>query len=211
MNFFKKHYVWLLVIVIVSSGFGWYRSAINAAEARGEVKELVRLADSTNQEFQDSILVWIPRDSARMSVIQGLSDDLEAQSTAARVQGEEALETILGAQTTISGLRDSLGTLTAADLDQIEAGIDSLVEANTSCLVALGTCDVLSDSMQVALFDIRTHLDRSILVNTQQTVVIDRLQAIRHPKMSTAGYAGWGVAVVEAVVLILQALSGGGN
>lgn len=200
----RMYIIGIMITIVAGTAIGWYHSEIREAEARGKVKVLVEQVDSADQVFQDSLLVWVPRDSIRSVAIQALSNDLTVQSAAARVRGEEALEAILGTRSLISSLRDSLKTLTATDLDQIEAGIDSLEEANSLCLIALSGCEVLSDSMHLALFDTKAQLDRSTLLGQRQGEVILRLQGIRHPKVGTVGWLGWGAAAVIAILATLK-------
>jgi len=204
----KAYGIYVAILAAIGLAFGWYRSEIRAAEARGQAELMAAQAEAGWQALLDSVDVWDARKAAADSAIQGLRVKLEDQAGSARAAHDGTMQVVLAARGRIRSLVDSIESLTVEDLDVIAAAIDSSEESSRLCNQALGTCQQLVTAGDSRIWALEAEQRQSLDLNRSQALVIDRLQGLRRPSVGTVGILGWGIAGVEAVVLILQVLGG---
>ena len=204
LTLIKSYGGWMALVAALGLAFGLYRSEIAAAEARGQAEQMAAEVEAGWTALLDSVDIWDARKATADSAIQALRSDLDRQSGLVRVARESASTAIVSARATIAALSDSLGQLTQFDLDAIGAAIDSSEEANRLCTGALGSCEQLVKAADARIWDLEAEQRVSLDLNRNQAIVIDRLQSLRGPRITTLGWLGWAAAVLEAVAIVVR-------
>ena len=198
------------IVLLLVVSVAWVNGKIQAAEARGKAEEMAR---ATRLEFEavvDSINAsWAERDAAWKAENAALRDSLGTQTQSLALSRESAARATEDARRAISNLTSQVDSLTQVALDQASAAIDSLETAERLCSVALGTCEDLVTAADARIWDLEARQRQSLDLNRAQALTIERLQELGRPKMGTGGYVAAGIAIVEAIVIVLQAASGG--
>ena len=164
----KAYAIGGLALLVLTLGFGWYRTEIRRAEARGARNEIVKDYEAlklTYTAFRDSA---VRADSVRAAEL--------TQSKLAQDALEDELLTVRAdARANLSALRRRLATDTVP-VAEVEAVLTVLEEEAETCSLALANCGLVTAQLEERVSGLtRQGVEAQALISEQQ-LTIETLQ-----------------------------------
>lgn len=199
----RKLIPWAAIIaILLTLGYGWYRTEIARAEARGEVRLLRDQLDSATvayDAFVDSVAREDSLSDARLraALIRHArqEDELEA-AHAASLSRIEGLETLLAR----AGEEGAADTTT----DEIRETVVALQAEVGACRNTLRSCDDINAELHNQVGRCGLRVERCEAIVARQRDIIEKLKAV--PEKNTL--IPWAIAGASVTLLVLDIVFG---
>jgi len=193
---------WLLILAaILTVWIGREVSSMRErAYLRGQAAQLAEQAEAGWATLQDSLEAWDAQKSTWQGAREALRADLDSTRQVATAAENSALRASQRVRDLLSRSADS-GVDTTSGV--ISAAIDTLQRAVTACNASLQACDTLQVAAQARIWEVQRQVDQALALNRQQALTIERLQDVQGTSGGAFKYAGWILALGEAVYILV--------
>lgn len=175
------------VIMVVLAGL-FLQAEIRRAEARGAAVESADRADEAVAALEDSSAAYRDRETAANERIQRLSGDLDSLNGVVRVVARSARREASKADSILGSLAAAATTPEDSTALELVAGaIDTLIQANEVCGIALATCGELRTELEIRVLEAGRMIIQHETTMEEQSRAILALRSVRAPPRPLLG------------------------